>query len=196
MKKKGLIQAGLVLLFLSAAAQAGLRHISEGNEAYSTGQFQLAELHYRKALEEDAANVTAQYNLANALHQQKKYKEAITLLKDVQENAANKNIRSAAYYNAGVAYSRQKDLEGSIEAYKNALRLNPDDEQARENLQKALLELKKEQQQKKQNSNQQSRMSQSEADRRLKQLQEKEKQLQQRLQKNSQQQGQVQPKDW
>ena len=39
--------------------------------------------------------------------------------------------------------SQQKNLEESIEAYKNALRNNPDDKEARENLQKALLELRK-----------------------------------------------------
>ena len=39
--------------------------------------------------------------------------------------------------------SQQKKLEESIDAYKNALRQNPNDKEARENLQKALLELKK-----------------------------------------------------
>jgi tetratricopeptide (TPR) repeat protein len=66
------------------------------------------------------------------------------IVKDSKENL----VKSAAHYNNGVIKTKQKDLEGSIEDYKNALRLNPDDLQARENLQKALLELKQKQQQK------------------------------------------------
>ena len=42
---------------------------------------------------------------------------------------------------------RQKKLDESIDAWKNALRLNPADNDARENLVKALLEKKKQEQQ-------------------------------------------------
>ena len=52
-------------------------------------------------------------------------------------------IKAKSYYNKGAILSSQKKLEESIEAYKNAFRQNPDDKEARENLQKALLELKK-----------------------------------------------------
>ena len=51
----------------------------------------------------------------------------------------------------------QKKLEESIEAYKNALRYNPDDKEARENLQKALLELKKKNRLKKKKKKQHSK---------------------------------------
>ena len=103
-------------------------------------------------------------------------------------------------------YMKQKKLEESIEAYKNALRLNPDDKEARENLQKALLELKKKnppkkeekkdpkkQQQKKQ---QQPKMSPKEAEQRLKLLEQKEKELNQRMQKEKSKSGGNQAKDW
>ena len=58
-------------------------------------------------------------------------------------NCKRAELKGKAYYNKGVVLSRSKKLEESIEAYKNALRQNPDDKEARENLQKALLELKK-----------------------------------------------------
>ena len=45
-------------------------------------------------------------------------------------------LRSNSYYNKGVVLTKQQKLEESIEAYKNALRQNPDNTEARENLQK------------------------------------------------------------
>jgi Ca-activated chloride channel family protein len=101
--------------------------------------------------------------------------------------------------------SGQKKLEESIEAYKNALRRNPDDKEARENLQKALLELKKktpppppppkkENKKNQQKQKEQPQMNQKEAEQRLKLLDEKEKEIQQRMQNAKS--GAAQQKDW
>lgn len=113
-----------------------------GNEYYRLAQYEAAEKQYRAALSIDAANTTAQYNLASALYQQKKYTEASELFRRLGETGIDKSTKAASYYNEGVTYSKQKELEKSIDAYKSALRQDPDDQQARENLQKALLELK------------------------------------------------------
>ena len=195
--KKGLF---LLLLFssvLMVRAQTANSYISKGNDYYKQTQFALAEAEYRKALENQPENTTAQYNLANALQKQKKYDEAIQILEKLYGSANDKMLKSSAAYNQGVAYTKQKSLEASIEAYKKALRLNPDDKEARENLQKALSELKqKQQEQQKQQQKSSSSMSQKEAEQKLKLLQEKEKELQQRLQSQNRQKGGKQAKDW
>lgn len=187
----------LVLFTASAFSQKTEDAINKGNEYYRQSQFDLAERQYRLALKTDPNNQVAQHNLAIALYRQKKNDEAKDVLKDISTNGKGKYVRSSAYYNAGVIATKEKDLEGSIEAYKNALRLTPDDKEARDNLQKALLELKQRQQQrqKEQQQNQsQSNMSQKEAERKLNDLQEKEKKIQERMQ--NQQGGTPQPKDW
>ena len=112
-------------------------------------------------------------------------------------------LRSKSFYNKGAILSRQKKLEESIEAYKSSLRLDPNDKEARENLQKALLELKKKQppkpkedQKKKQQNHPQPKMNKKEAEQRLKLLEQKEKEVQQRLQKEKSKTGGSQTKDW
>jgi len=171
-------------------------NISKGNEFYKNAEFDLAEKHYRMAVERGNEVIIAQYNLANALVRQKKYKEATGVLQNMLQSNLPANTKEAGYYNQGVIYTKQKDLLSSIEAYKNALRVDPDDVQARENLQKALLELKKQQQDKKnQPKPQPSKMSQKEAQNKLDQLQQKEKELQEKLQKSNQK-GNSLPKDW
>ena len=186
-----------ILVSLAAAAQNAETHISKGNQYYKQTQFDLAEAEYRKALEAHPENAIAQYNLANALQKQKKYDQALPLLEKLYGTATDAKFKSAVAYNQGVAHTKQKALEASIESYKKALRLHPDDQEARENLQKALSELKKQQEdQQKQQQKSSSSMSQKEAEQKLKLLQEKEKELQQRLQNQNQQKGGGQSKDW
>ncbi len=186
--------ASLFSSFIAIAQEN--KALAEGNEYYRQSQFEPAEKQYRVALERGIDNATAQLNLANALYKQKKYTEAVTVLQNAQQSLKNGALKSAAHYNEGVVYSAQKQLEKSIEAYKEALRNNPTDVQARENLQKAMLELKKQQQEKQSQQVQQkpSKMSTKEAQRQLEQLQKKEEELQQRLQKRGQ--GGSMQKDW
>lgn len=186
----------ILLLFASEAkAQAEQGYISKGNEYYLQLKFDLAEGQYRQALNLSPRNTEAKYNLANALMQQKKFREAIEFYSEVT-SAENKNMQASAHYNAGVSYSKQKDLPTSIEAYKAALRINPTDKEARENLQKALSEQKKQQDEQKKNNGGGGGMSQKEAEDKLKQLQQKEKDLQQRLQNAGKGKGTGGSKDW
>ena len=169
----------LLLVFCLPAfllqAQDEQAFLREGNTWYRQQQFEKAEAAYLKAFAELATTA----------------KEA--------------DIKAAAWYNKGVVLSQQKKLEESIDAYKNALRLKPDDKEARENLQKALLELKKKNppkkeekkdQKKQQKKQQQPKMSQKEAEQRLKLLEQKEKELNQRMQKEKTKSASNQTKDW
>src|SRR5438270_38789 len=123
-----------IFLFLSLASTCSCfgqtnATIAEGNRYYSLSEFDLAEASYRKALETDPNNTTMQFNLANALQKQKKYDEAEKLLERLGNSSHDKSFQSAVWYNQGVAYSAQKNLESSIESYKKSLRLNPNDQQ-------------------------------------------------------------------
>lgn len=183
----------LLCLSITGFTQNAVQSIIKGNQLYRQSQFDLAEEQYRKALEYDPDNEKAKYNLANALQKQNKYDEAAKLLDDLAGNSKDNSLKSAAYYNQGVAYTKMKNLDASIESYKKALRLNSNDREARENLEKALLQ-KKKQQQNNQQKKSQSSMSQKEAQQKLDMLNQKEKQLHQR--KDKQQQGSGQAQDW
>lgn len=110
-------------------------------------------------------------------------------------------------YNKGVTLSTQKKLLESIEAYKESLRLNSADEEARQNLQKALNELKKQpqQNQKKQDKQQNpkqpeqqknnSKLNQKQVEQMLNALRKDEKKLQQDIQKRNNT-GRSDSKDW
>jgi Ca-activated chloride channel family protein len=194
-----------MLLFVSKSLQAQDQNksIGAGNNYYRQQQYDKAETEYRKALEISSVDKTAKFNLADALIKQNKTEDANKLLAILNMKENENGLRSKAVYNQGVILTQQKKLEESIEAYKETLRLNPGDQEARENLQKALLELKKknppkkQEEKKKQEQKQQPKpkISPRDAQQQLKLLEQKEKQVQERLQKNSRT-GNALPKDW
>ena len=189
---------------MQLAAQQTDKDIQQGNDLYKQQQYQQAEVIYNGVLEKDPANNTAKYNRAIALYKQSRPDEAIKAFDDLAFKTEDNEIKAKAYYNKGAILSRQNKLEESIEAYKSSLRHNPNDKEARENLQKAMLALKKKspkddkkkKQQQKQQQKPQPKMNQKEAEQRLKLLEQKEKEVQQRLQKEKSKTGGGQPKDW
>jgi Ca-activated chloride channel family protein len=83
--------------------------------------------------------------LGNALYKSDKKEEALTAYEKAQSQMTNYGERSNALYNKGVVLQNDKKLEDCIVAYKNALKLDPNNVDARHNLQ---LALKKQQQEK------------------------------------------------
>src|SRR6185436_17051048 len=181
----------LVLCTSLVSAQKVNEIIKKGNDLYKQQQYEPAKAVYDEALTKDSSNTIARFNLANTAYRLAKPDEAIRSLDQVLIKYTDAGEKSRAYYNKGVVLTNQKRLEESIEEYKNALRQDPNDKEARENLQKALLELKKKsppppkkEDKKKQNKKQkeQPKMNQKEVEQKLKLLEQKEKELQQRLQ--------------
>ena len=206
MKKGFIILSGCLLIFSSFLnAQTVDEIIKKGNDLYKQQQYELAKAAYEEALAKDSSNTTAIFNLGNTAYRLAKPDEAIKSFDRLSAKYTSAGEKAKAYYNKGVVLSNQKRLEESIEAYKDALRQDPNDKEARENLQKALLELKKktppkkdDQKKKQQNKRQkeQPKMNQKEAEQKLKLLEQKEKELQQRLQQQKSKTGASSNKDW
>lgn len=184
-----------LLFFFQAFAQDARFYVRKGNEHFLTLEFELAEANYRQALDIEPRNAEARYNLGNALMQQKKYNAAIEAYDAVTAN--DENLQAASHYNSGVSYSKLRNWLPAIDGYKKALRINPADTEARENLQKALSELQKQNQQQNRNNSGGGGggMSQNQADEMLKDLSEKERELQKKIQ-GGQNQGGGSGKDW
>lgn len=195
----------LLLFFIGlincVKAQEAVRLIQAGNDFYKKQRYEEANEKYNKAIEKDSANAIAKFNLGNTLYRLNKKNEAIQTFQNLTINEKQGESLSKFYYNQGVILTSQQKLEESIEAYKNALRENPDDKDARENLQKALLELKKQNDNNKKKQDQQKQTSapkinQKQTQQKLSQLEQKEKDLQQRMQNEKSNSGNSQQKDW
>ena len=188
-----------ILVLPASYAQQAEEIIKTGNDLYRKGEYEKASGEFQKV----STDQRAKFNYGNALYKQNKKDEAAAVYDGLSTIENRPELRSQSFYNKGVILSGRQKLEESIEAYKNTLRLDPDDMQARENLQKALLELKKKQPPKKvenkktpqQKPPPQPKINRKQAEQKLKQLQQKEKETQQRMQKKSPS-GTLQIKDW
>ncbi|MEO8823475.1 MAG: VWA domain-containing protein, partial [Ginsengibacter sp.] len=185
--------------------------INKGNKAYKENNYNAAENAYQEALKNSDTNATASYNLGNVLYRKNNTEEAVKSYDNAIQGTNDNSVKQKAFYNKGVALQAAKKLPECITAYKNALILNSDDEDARQNLQRALKEQQKQQQKnqdqkKKQDKNQKkqppkdqpqnnqqknnnqpkptpSKLSRQDAEEKLKSLLENEKQLQDKMHK-------------
>ncbi|MVT07281.1 tetratricopeptide repeat protein [Chitinophaga tropicalis] len=141
-----LLAGALLCLCQESFAQEGNKYIRKGNELYKEKKFTDAEANYKKALEVNQQSVEGRYNLGNSLYEQKRYDDARTQYANTFKAANNRDTKADASYNIGNTFMEGKKWEESIKAYKEALKLNPSDEQARYNLAYAQAMLKKQQQ--------------------------------------------------
>jgi tetratricopeptide (TPR) repeat protein len=132
-------------------SQSEKKRIRQGNNEYNEGNYQEAEKEYRKALMEKPGYTKGTFNLGDAMYEQENYEESNKLFTEVTERVTNAEQKSAAHYNLGNTYMKENKFKESIEEFKNSLRLNPDDANAKYNLEYARKKLKEQQQQQQQN---------------------------------------------
>lgn len=213
--------AALVAASLQANGQKADALIRSGNRYYKQKQIDQSQKQYEAALQEAPDDPTAHYNLGNVLFRKNNFDESAKSFGAGAEHSPDSAFREKSLYNQGVALVKGQKLQESINAWENALKLNPSDQEARENLQKALLELKRQQQQQKdqknkkdqkdqkdqpkkqdqQNQQQQpkpqpSRLTRQQAEQLLKALQEKENAAQEKMNQNKAKSSSQPDKDW
>ena len=180
-----LILAGLLIAAGSVYAQQPAKFIRKGNNEYNNTKFKDAEINYRKALEKSPQSVKAAYNLGDALYKQGDYEKAASSFSSVagQKSLGEKN-KAAAYHNLGNSLLQDKKYGESIEAYKNALRLNPKDDETRYNLAYALTKLQQQQQQQQNKNNKDQNKDQQKQQQQQQQNPDDQKQKQQQQPQN------------
>ena len=201
--KKILLFCLLTASVAGAYAQRSDRSfVRKGNRLYEDSLFIKAEENYLKALDMNPELNEAYYNLGNAYTAQQKPNEAIEQYnkmagilegkkKELMENpsASAKELDKCkldlakTYHNTGVVYHMCEQYDKAVEAYKQALRNNPQDDETRYNMILAQRMLKDQQQQQQQQEQQQE------------QEQEQQEQQQQEQQQQQQQEQQQQPQE-
>lgn len=154
MLRKFFVHISLFFLGLfNVKAQESLNTlIFRGNRSFDKQKYGEATSTFSEAVKKNEKDFGAHYNLGNSLYKIKKYDEAIAEYQKAQKNTNNKDEKAASYYNEGNAHLQNGDGEKAVNAYKNALKYDPDNEAILKNLQIA----KKKQKQKDNKQNQQN----------------------------------------
>ncbi|HEY8388298.1 MAG TPA: tetratricopeptide repeat protein [Parasegetibacter sp.] len=192
--------------------------INKGNEFYKLKEYDKAGALYEQALKGKNKLPYAEHNYGNVFYRQQQLEEAINHYDEAARLAKDPKDKADAIYNKGVALTHLKQLQEAIDAYKQSLKYNPQHEQARINLQKALQEKKQQDQQNQDNKDQQkqqqdeqkeqeqeksgdqkqqkNKLNKEQVEQLLKALEQKEKDIQQRMQNNKSANPVKPEKDW
>lgn len=220
-----LILAIVGTVSVSADNRQSRKYIRHGNSLYRSGKQREALVDYYKAMRADTTNARALYNLGTSMFPEQ-WRAVPETQRDTMVNyfrlAAQQETspirKSQAFHNMGVVLQGKRDFQNAIEAYKMALRFNPNDDETRYNLVLCQRQLKKqgggqnnqqnkqddqqdqqkqdqqkqEQQQQKQDKQQEQQeppMSKENAEQLLNAAMQQEKQTQQRMQEAQKQQS-------
>lgn len=148
----------LLSTFWKLSAQEERKFIRSGNSHFADSAYLESEIEYRKAIDKAGDSFEAQFNLGDALYKQEKFNDALDQFQILAGTETNPERLAKVYHNIGNSYFAMQKLPESLEAYKNALRNNPNDHESRYNLiavQKLL-----EQQQNQQNQQNQDQQNQ------------------------------------
>jgi tetratricopeptide (TPR) repeat protein len=184
----------LAVLSGNVTAQTVRSHISEGNHVYGKNKYTDAEVEYKKALEKNPKSKEAQFNLGNSYYKQQRFDEAMREYGNAGGSMKSPKERAEAYYNTGNSLYQSNKYQEAVDAYRQSLRLNPNDEDTRYNLQMARAKLAQQQNQKQQNKDQKQDQKKDQQNQQQNKQQDQRQDQQQDQKQDQQQQKQEEAK--
>ena len=130
----GIFIAGLAV---ASSTQASLMQLKKGNRLFRNGKYEAALKMYNDGLVDAPNSNLLHFNAGDAAYQTGDFGKAEKEFSEASHSALEP-LKAAAQYNRGNALFRQERWADAVEAYKEALRINPNDENAKYNLGVAL----------------------------------------------------------
>lgn len=107
--------------------------VYDANELVNNDDYVLAEMEYRKAISEQPNFAVGNYNLGNSYYKKGNFDEALYRHQQTAKHATSKDEKYRAFHNIGNILMQNKKCQEAAEAFKNALRNNPSDNETRYN---------------------------------------------------------------
>jgi Ca-activated chloride channel homolog len=123
-----------VILPTTLKGQADKKFIRKGNREYEKTKFSDSEISYRKAIDKNKQSPDAVFNIGDALYKQNKFEDAGKQFIESTNENYDRIKKSEGLYNLGNSMFKTNKLQESIDAYKNSLKLNPRNMEAKYNL--------------------------------------------------------------
>jgi Ca-activated chloride channel family protein len=177
--------------FISISDASFRSRVKEGNKKYYKSKYEEALEEYRTAQLDKPDSYELHMNIGNSLYKLEKYQEA---LEEYEKATYSKNIKiqAQAYYNQGNTLYRMNKLLEAIEMYKKCLEINPNDEDAKYNIEYIQRKLKESAQQKQITGKQSIKQEEKKSEKDKQKEQEKKEQIQRILNMNKEQERKAQ----
>ena len=129
----------------SIAQTSEWKNMQKGNRAFENKDYSKAELNYLNVLKAHPSSAEALFNLGNTQLGKNNAQAALDYFEKAKQSSADTTLTAMALHNQGYVYQasamsstkedeRQQHLRTAIDHYKQALRLNPADNNTRYNL--------------------------------------------------------------
>ena len=175
-------------MILPGRAEMDRSKVMKGIKSFEKEQWDESLQHFQDALLDDPEHPVGHYNVGESLYKKKNYEEA---LKSYEKALSTPEIamREKIYYNLGNTYYQLNKYQEAIQSYIKALDLDPDDQDAKHNLELVRAKLK-EMAQKQPMENQQQQQRQQSGDQQQSQQQQQGNGQEQQENQDQQQQAQ------
>lgn len=137
------LAVGLVLpgpVWAAGPLEVDHPRVAEGRAAYDAGKYEEALAAFEAAKKERPDDPAVEYNRAVALAQLGRVAEAKTALQRVAESN-QPDLQQKAWYNLGNVHATTGERKEALQAYRRALKLDPNDAMARHNYEVVLRNL-------------------------------------------------------
>ncbi len=175
---------------LIASSIFDFKTINEANKAYENKDYTKASKEFEKL----DSNEFRDYDLANSLYKENKFKEAIDTYNSIK--TSSNDLEFKRLHNLGNAYAKNSDFQNAVNSYEKALELK-NDIKTKENLElvKKLLENKKEDNKNQDNKNKQDEQKKKEDNQKQEENKENSSQKNENKSKEREKENQKNSKD-
>ena len=182
-----------VLIMLAGCGGSAAREVVNGNRAFDEGDYDRALVAYESAQELAPVQGEPIYNLANTRYRQGIYTDTVHVMPEAVA-IGSETVEESGYFNLGNANFQLQEWAAAVEAYKETLRRNPSDLEAKYNLELAMRHLQnQEQNEQEQDPQDQEQQDQEQQDQEQQdQNQEEQENQSEQNQQDQSQQGQDQ----
>ncbi|MFK7831848.1 MAG: tetratricopeptide repeat protein [Winogradskyella sp.] len=116
------------------AEKNATNYVYKANTLLEASNYVEAEMEYRKAISEAPSKAVGAYNLSHSYYKNGSLDEALFRSQEAAKNATTKDEKHRVFHNIGNILMKNEQCKEAVEAFKNALRNNPSDEETRYNL--------------------------------------------------------------
>ena len=149
-------------LLITACGPAAEKLNKEGNDAFTEEAYIEALAAYEAAQVENPELAEPYYNAANTLYREGAYTEAMMMMQEALKYTDADPLQQSGFYNQGNSAFNLEEWESAIASYTEALLRNPEDQEAKYNLELALQQMQQQQQEQEQQEQEQQEENQEE----------------------------------
>lgn len=152
---KSIIVVLLTVFAFQGFAQQWVDSLKVARTAYKNKEYDKANRYYRSAQNLAPKDVDLSEEIAQSTYRSRDFDNAEKVFQQAASDKKDKLEKAKMQHNLGNTRMKKKDYSGAIEAYKDALRNNPNDQETQYNLSEAIRQ-KKQQENKKNNQQNQN----------------------------------------